>query len=158
MKLVDPKLGTYSKWAESCTQNVPHAKSKVGISGPNFKSSEESSTELEVTIEGREEKEEPNTVFEPDLVFMFNDGRNTIQEGLSSTDKYDWIKVINTKRESLEDHGTWSAIKHGSLPTQVRRISSRMIGEIEPRWTCSLIQSETHSTRILQKTQNWFGQ
>ena len=58
---------------------------------------------------------------------MVNDGPGSIEEALRSADRNQWIDAINNELKLLESHETWGVIKPGSLPTEARPISSRMV-------------------------------
>jgi len=51
-----------------------------------------------------EEDEDDEPFFEPNLVFMVNNGPNTIEEALRGADKDHWMEAINTELDSLENH------------------------------------------------------
>jgi len=58
-----------------------------------------------------EEDKDDKLLFEPDRVFIINDGPNTIEEGLKDADKDHWIDTINNELDSLGNYGTWGMIK-----------------------------------------------
>jgi len=57
-----------------------------------------------------EEDEDDKPFFKFDLLFMVNNGPNTIEEVLRGADKDHGIKTINTELNSLENHGTYGVI------------------------------------------------
>lgn len=79
------------------------------------------------TDRGHEENDDAYVFLEPDLAFMVNDGPCSMEEALRSRDRNQWIDTINNELELLESHEKSNIIKPGSLPTEARPISSRMI-------------------------------